>query len=46
MKWDVPSFARYFIILLIAFLIALYQLHVFRDKIYFVSFSETKDEDF
>ncbi len=34
MKWEAVSFTRFFVFLLLAFIMALYQIHVFKDEYY------------
>lgn len=46
MNWDVPSFARYFVILIVAFLVALYQIHTFKNKIDLNSFFYDESSNF
>lgn len=46
MNWDVPSFARYFIILIVAFFVALYQIHVFNTKIDLNTFFADESSNF
>jgi hypothetical protein len=46
MKLDAPSFAKYFLILLVAFFIAIYQLHKFEDVISLHTFLGKEMSDF
>jgi len=43
MKSDANSCLRYFILLLIAFLIAIYQIHIFKTEFYAPVFSNSSD---
>ena len=34
MKWEATSFTRFFVFLLIALIVAIYQIHVFKNDVY------------
>jgi len=43
MRSDVNSCARYFILLMLAFFVALYQIHIFNKEVYAPTFYNSSD---
>ena len=46
MNWGVPSFTRYFVILLLVFFFALYEIHDFKKNYQDNFLFETKESEF
>ena len=44
MKWEATSFTRYFILLIIALIVAIYQIHVFKTDVYSPIFQNAADD--
>lgn len=43
MKSDAVSFTRFFVILIIAFIVAVYQFHVFKTEVYMPVFGNSSE---